>query len=115
MNELAQRLRELSSAEDFLDFFAVPYDTHVVDTRRPHLLKRFFQYIRQEPELPADNEQALYRCYRALLIRSYGDFLAAPMPARERVFRNADAHVPRRSLSPTLPSATHKLVSREPA
>jgi len=75
MNELTQRLRELSSAEDFLHFFAVPHDPQVVNVSRLHILKRFFQYIRQEPQLPPDDGQQLYQCYRNLLVRSYEDFV----------------------------------------
>ncbi|WP_372527470.1 nitrogenase stabilizing/protective protein NifW [Piscinibacter sp.] len=119
MNDLTQRLRELSSAEDFLDFFAVPFDPQVVNVSRLHILKRFFQYIRQEPKLPADNEQALYQCYRALLVRSYEDFVKST-PAREKVFKvfqDADGqqHVSLQSLRSTLPSVAREPSAREPA
>lgn len=109
MNDLTQRLRELSSAEDFLDFFAVPHDMAVVHVSRLHILKRFFQYIRQEKQLPDDNGQALYACYRQLLVRAYDDFVAST-PAREKVFKvfqDADGQqsVSLQSLRQTLPSA----------
>jgi nitrogenase-stabilizing/protective protein len=108
MNELTQRLRELSSAEDFLHFFAVPHDPQVVNVSRLHILKRFFQYIRQEPQLPPDDGQQLYQCYRNLLVRSYEDFVTST-PAREKVFKvfqDADGqqHVSLQSLRQTLPS-----------
>ncbi|HEY0200457.1 MAG TPA: nitrogenase-stabilizing/protective protein NifW, partial [Burkholderiaceae bacterium] len=46
MEDFLQRLKALSSAEDFLQFFGVPYDQKVVNVSRLHILKRFFQYIR---------------------------------------------------------------------
>jgi len=109
MNELTQRLRELSSAEDFLDFFAVPFDLQVVNVSRLHILKRFFQYIRQEPNLPEDKDQALYQCYRALLVRAYEDFVKST-PAQEKVFKvfqdvDGQQHVTLQSLRQTLPSS----------
>lgn len=109
MNDLTQRLRELSSAEDFLAFFAVPHDMAVVNVSRLHILKRFFQYIRQEKQLPDDNGQALYACYRRLLVQAYNDFVTST-PAREKVFKvfqDADGQrsVSLQSLRQTLPSA----------
>lgn len=109
MNDLTQRLRELSSAEDFLAFFAVPHDPKVVDVSRLHILKRFFQYIRQEATLPDDNGQALYACYRQLLVKAYEDFVSST-PAKEKVFKvfqdvDGQQSVSLQSLRATLPSS----------
>lgn len=46
MNDLTQRLRALSSAEDFLEFFAVPHDMAVVNVSRLHILKRKSSFAR---------------------------------------------------------------------
>jgi len=104
----AAQLRQLSSADDFLQFFGVPHDKAVVNVSRLHILKRFYQYIRQEPNLPEDNEQALYQCYRALLIKAYGDFVKST-PAQEKVFKvfqdvDGHQHVTLQNLKATLPS-----------
>ncbi len=108
MDNLTQQLKLLSSAEDFLGFFGVPYEAAVVHVSRLHILKRFYQYIRQAPDLPADNEQALYTVYRDLLVRAYGDFVRST-PAQEKVFKvfqeaNGDQHVSLQSLKASLPA-----------
>lgn len=86
MDTFAQRLKALSSAEDFLLFFGVPHDQRVVNVSRLHILKRFFQYIRQQPTLPSDDEQAMFALYRSLLQKAYDDFVAST-PAQEKVFK----------------------------
>ena len=108
MENLTLALQRLSSAEDFLDFFGVPYEATVVHVSRLHILKRFYQYIRQAPELPGDNEQALYAVYRDLLVRAYGDFVRST-PAQEKVFKvfqeaNGEQHVSLQSLKASLPA-----------
>lgn len=86
MNNLAQRLTKLSSAEDFLDFFGLPYEQHVLNVSRLHILKRFFQYMRQEKVQDIEDETEMFRHMRKLLARSYEDFVLST-PAREKVFR----------------------------
>lgn len=107
-DSFASQLRQLSAAEDFLQFFGVPHDMAVVNVSRLHILKRFYQYIRQEEQLPQDNEQALYQCYRGLLIKAYGDFVKST-PAQEKVFKvfqdtDGHQHVSLQSLKATLPA-----------
>lgn len=107
-DSFAAKLRQLSAAEDFLDFFGVAYEKRVVNVSRLHILKRFYQYIRQEPHLPENNEQALYQCYRNLLIRAYEDFVKST-PAQEKVFKvfqeaEGHQHVMLQNLKSTLPS-----------
>jgi len=107
-DSFAAQLRQLSAAEDFLNFFGVPYEKAVVNVSRLHILKRFYQYIRQEPYLPDNSEQALYQCYRSLLIKAYQDFVTST-PAQEKVFKvfqEADGHqhVTLQNLKSTLPS-----------
>jgi nitrogenase-stabilizing/protective protein len=107
-DSLAAQLKQLSAAEDFLKFFGVPYDKEVVNVSRLHILKRFYQYIRQEPNLPEDNEQALYQCYRGLLVKAYSDFEKST-PAQEKVFKvfqdvDGHQHVSLQNLKATLPS-----------
>jgi len=86
MDSLTQRLKALSSAEDFFAFFAVPYDEPVVQVNRLHILKRFYQYLRQTEGLSSMDEVALYRSYRELLARAYQDFVMST-PAKEKVFK----------------------------
>jgi nitrogenase-stabilizing/protective protein len=107
-DSFAAKLRQLSAAEDFLEFFGVTYDKAVVNVSRLHILKRFYQYIRQEPNLPENHEQALFQCYRNLLIKAYEDFVKST-PAQERVFKvfqeaEGHQHVTLQNLKSTLPS-----------
>lgn len=107
MDNLTLQLQKLSSAEDFLSFFGVPFEASVVHVSRLHILKRFYQYIRQEPDLTRHDEQALYTVYRDLLVRAYGDFVKST-PAQEKVFKvfqdvDGHQHVSLQSLKASLP------------
>lgn len=86
MNTLIEHLKQLSAAEDFLNFFGLPYEQAVLDVSRLHILKRFYQYMRQEPGLDGDDEVEMYRRLRALLAKAYADFVTST-PAREKVFK----------------------------
>lgn len=105
---LIEQLKKLSSAEDFLNYFGIAFDPAIVQVSRLHILKRFYQYIRQESGLSVLDELALYRRYRELLTQAYGDFVQST-PAREKVFKvfqEADGtrHVSLQSLKSSLPS-----------
>ena len=72
---LLEALDELSSAEDFLDYFSVPYTPSVVQVNRLHILQRFHDYMaKQAPNLPPDEEQQR-GIYRLWLQRAYQDFV----------------------------------------
>ncbi len=86
MENFLQQLKALSSAEDFLQFFGVPFDPSVVNVSRLHILKRFFQYIRQDAVLAQADELQMFTAYRSLLQKAYGDFVTST-PAREKVFK----------------------------
>lgn len=87
MNPLLERLTKLSSAEDFLQFFSVPYDERVVHVNRLHILKRFYQYLRMEERLREVTDEAeMYQQYRSLLLRAYSDFVTSSA-AQEKVFK----------------------------
>ena len=86
MNTLTKSLTQLSAAEEFLDFFGIPYDEAVVNVNRLHILKRFYQYLRQEQNFSALDEQTQRVRYTALLTRAYHDFVRST-PAEEKVFK----------------------------
>lgn len=82
---LAEALDELVSAEDFLDYFAVPYDASVVQVNRLHILQRFHDYLaKQAPVLPSE-ESAQRAIYRQWLERAYRDFVGSDAQT-EKVF-----------------------------
>jgi nitrogenase-stabilizing/protective protein len=71
---LAEALDELVSAEDFLNYFGVPYAENVVQVNRLHILQRFHDYLaKQVPNLPP-GEEAQRSIYRLWLERAYRDF-----------------------------------------
>jgi len=94
MESLTQRLKALSSAEDFMVFFGVPYEERVVHVNRLHILKRFYQYLHKAQGLPESapdgltglDDIALFRRYRELLTQAYGDFTTSNA-ATEKVFK----------------------------
>ncbi len=107
MSTLVQQLTQLSAAEEFLDFFGVPYAQSVVDVSRLHILKRFFQYMRQEQGLDSLDEVDTFKRLRSLLAQAYGDFVRST-PAQEKVFKvlqnAASQSVSLDSLRMTLPN-----------
>ncbi len=107
MENFLQKLKELSSAEDFLQFFGVPHDQQVVNVSRLHILKRFFQYIRQQNMPPQTDELGMYTMYREQLVRAYTDFVSST-PAQEKVFKvfqdtEGKQHVTLDSLKASMP------------
>lgn len=93
MNAMIQQLTQFSAAEEFLDYFGIPYEESVVNVNRLHILKRFYQYLRQEKGLAALDEITMFKQYRSLLMRAYEDFVHSTA-AREKVFKvfqDADA------------------------
>ena len=86
MLTLVQRLEALSSAEDFLAFFSVPYEERVVHVNRLHILKRFYQYLHKAEGLGALDEVALFTRYRDLLAQAYQDFTTSNA-VTEKVFK----------------------------
>ncbi|MEN9491730.1 MAG: hypothetical protein RJA63_2179 [Pseudomonadota bacterium] len=75
-----EQMEELESAEDFLDFFTVPYDPAVVNVNRLHILQRFHDYLRGAGQKPE------FETWRGLLARAYEDFVHST-PQAEGVFR----------------------------
>jgi nitrogenase-stabilizing/protective protein len=92
MNELTQRLKALSSANDFLDFFGIVYDERVVHVNRLHILKRFYQYLHRAEGLDQLDDIAMFRAYRGMLARAYQDFTISDAKTEKvfKVFQDAD-------------------------
>ena len=83
--ELDEELGELSSAEDFLEFFAIEFDPAVVHVNRLHILQRFHDYLAALDD-PPQGYEARYRAYAGLLAKAYGDFVHSDART-EKVFR----------------------------
>lgn len=93
MTDLRSTLNELETAEDFFEFFHIPYDQRVVDRCRLHILQRAHDYLAlADSETTSDDE--LRTRFRAMLEQAYRDFTTSD-PLTERVFkvlRDAPAH-----------------------
>lgn len=85
---LTEKMEDLVSAEEFLEFFGIEYDPKVVHVNRLHILQRFHNYIQQgKDQLPDENnEEALKNVYIALLTRAYQDFVDSDA-VTEKVFK----------------------------
>ena len=108
MPTLIDRMKALSSAEDFFVFFGVPYDAPIVHVNRLHILKRFYQYLHKAEGLAGLDDVAMTSRYRSLLMQAYEDFVVST-PAKEKVFKvfqTADGtqHVQLTSLRDSLPA-----------
>ncbi|MBX3605881.1 MAG: nitrogenase stabilizing/protective protein NifW [Piscinibacter sp.] len=106
MDSLIQRLKALSSAEDFLLFFGIAYDERVVHVNRLHILKRFYQYLHKTEGLAGLEDVELFRRYRELLTRAYQDFTTSTAQQEKvfKVFQDAQGtqHVQLQSLRQSL-------------
>jgi nitrogenase-stabilizing/protective protein len=85
---LSEEMEELSSAEDFLDFFNIDYEPKVVFVNRLHIMQRFHDYLeKSKASLPSEaNKPALTEVYKQLLQRSYQDFVESDA-VTEKVFK----------------------------
>lgn len=62
---LQQELSEMTSAEDFLDYFEIAFDLKVVEVNRLHILQRFHDYLQQTNAMDrADYARCLHRAYQ---------------------------------------------------
>lgn len=92
MEILMRALKNLTTADEFLDFFAIEYQPAVVHVNRLHILQRFHQYLRQAPfSADISEDDALEAC-RGLLEHAYQDFVHSSAVKEKvfKVFRDAD-------------------------
>lgn len=94
-------LQALSTAEDFFRELDVPYDQHVVDVCRLHILRRMGQYMRAE-DLAGGTDAIIRERCKSFLERAYRDFVEST-PIEQRVFKVLqDAVKPKAVHKPTL-------------
>lgn len=94
---LDEAMEELVSAEDFLEYFGIAYDTSVVQVNRLHILQRFHNYLGKET-LPKD-EDARRTLYVAKLEQAYQDFVKSDA-LTEKVFKVFHMHEPQTKFVP---------------
>ncbi|MEL0584036.1 MAG: nitrogenase-stabilizing/protective protein NifW [Candidatus Thiodiazotropha sp. (ex. Lucinoma kazani)] len=85
-------LDELSSAEDFLDYFGIDFDQTVVHVNRLHILQRFHDYLDEIDEMPESDEERR-KLYAGMLDSAYHDFVKSDA-ITEKVFKVFRMHEP---------------------
>ena len=96
--DLEVDLSELSSAEDFLEYFQVEYRPQVVQVNRLHILQRFHDYLAKVEAMPAD-ENARFALHARLLEAAYEDFVRSDA-VTEKVFKVFHAEEPLQAFVP---------------
>jgi nitrogenase-stabilizing/protective protein len=108
MSDLLKHMSTFSAAEEFLDYFQVPYEQPVVNVNRLHILKRFNQYLRATPGTSEMDDETLRGVCKETLDKAYQDFVTST-PAQEKVFKvfqdtDGKQHVSLDSMRSALPS-----------
>lgn len=90
--DILQKMRGLSSAEEFFTALNVDYDPKILNVCRLHILKRMGQYLAEEDfdDLP---DRVIAARAKAMLERAYADFVSAS-PLSQRVFKVLKDHDP---------------------
>ncbi|MBS97181.1 MAG: nitrogen fixation protein NifW [Oceanospirillaceae bacterium] len=94
-------LEELSSAEEFLEFFEIEFDAKVVMVNRLHIMQRFHDYISKASDLPdvESDEAGLKAVYKSMLEHAYTDFVESDA-LTEKVFKVFHMHEPQTTFVP---------------
>jgi nitrogenase-stabilizing/protective protein len=85
MTMLPSGAEGLVTIEEFLEFFALPFDADVIGRSRLHILQRFHDYLAKDSNPPTGDEERFRRC-QSHLAQAYQDFVAST-PIDERVFK----------------------------
>ncbi len=85
---------QLTNAEDFFQFLALPYDPKAVNVNRLHILQKFSQLKAQIDQEKLDPQTTLDR-YRSALQSAYELFLSSSAPEQKlfKVFQSAKPNV----------------------
>jgi len=81
-----EEMEELSSAEDFLEYFGIPFDQSVVHVNRLHILQRFHDYLAAEAGIKGLDVAGRYERHKLLLAKAYLDFVDSDAQT-EKVFK----------------------------
>lgn len=87
MNKDVEQFNRLVDAEEYFDFFQMPYDQEVVNVNRLHILKKFSQFIKQIDENYTDlSSSDKLSKYREALEQAYQVFLDST-PHEQKLFK----------------------------
>ena len=87
-DHFADELADLVSAEDFLDYFEIPFDARIVQVNRLHILQRYHDYLAKQEAGNAPE----YQAWRKWLELAYRDFVDSSAQQEKvlAVYRKAD-------------------------
>ena len=83
--DFEEDLEDLSTAEDFLEYFGIEYRPSVVQVNRLHILQRFHDYL-EKVEVWPEGDRARFELHASLLKAAYEDFVRSD-PSTEKVFK----------------------------
>ncbi|NJL89988.1 MAG: nitrogenase-stabilizing/protective protein NifW [Coleofasciculaceae cyanobacterium SM2_1_6] len=87
MSKTLAQFQQLVNAEDYLEFFELPYDPQFVNVNRLHILQKFSTLIRaietNEPDL---TETVKLERYQEALVEAYDTFTSSS-PLTEKLFK----------------------------
>lgn len=81
-----EAMDELVSAEDFLEFFGVPFEQDIIHVNRLHIMQRYHDYLADAGDLEEQSDEARFAVYQQLLARAYSDFVDSDAQT-EKVFK----------------------------
>jgi nitrogenase-stabilizing/protective protein len=74
------------NAEDYFEFFELPYDPKIVNVNRLHILQKFSQFMQTiNPDTTADEAEILNQ-YRVALQNAYNLFITSS-PLEQKLFK----------------------------
>ena len=91
-SEFELDMDELSSAEDFLEYFEIEYNPSVVHVNRLHILQRFHDYLDDISAMPESDDEK-HQLYAGMLSSAYSDFVESDA-LTEKVFKVFHMHEP---------------------
>ena len=76
----------LSTAEEYLNFFNIPYDPEIVSVNRLHILQKFSEFVRAIDQDSSLNDTERLDQYRVALQSAYTLFLDSS-PLEQKLFK----------------------------
>ncbi|MDZ8088075.1 MAG: nitrogenase-stabilizing/protective protein NifW [Nostoc sp. DedQUE12b] len=87
MTGTIDEFKKLVDAEEFFEFFNMPYDLEVVNVNRLHILKKFSQYIQEiDDNSPDLNQEERLNQYSLALQKAYQVFVEST-PHEQKLFK----------------------------
>ena len=78
MTQTLSNFKKITDAEEYFQFFQLPFDQQSVNVNRLHILKKFSQYVTEiDQAFPDLDEPAKLAKYREALEQAYSLFLTS--------------------------------------